>query len=82
MENSTGEIVKTLKTNKGGKFTSKAFEAHFKAYGIKHKLIIPKTPEQNGAAERLNKMLVETTRAILLDAGLLPSFWTEVLLEE
>ena len=29
-----------------------------------------KTPEQNGAAERLNRTLVEMTRAMLLDAEL------------
>ena len=68
VENFTGEKVKTLRTDNGGEFTSKRFQAHLKACGIKHELTIPKTPEQNGVAERLNCTLVENTRAMLLDA--------------
>ena len=54
VENSTEKRVKTLRTDNGGEFTSKAFEAHLKACGIRHELTIPKTPEQNDTAERLN----------------------------
>ena len=42
-------------------------------------MTIPKTPEQNGAAERLNRTLVETTRAMLLDADLPQKFWAEAI---
>ena len=41
--------MKTLRTDNGGEFTSKIFEAHLKACGIRHELTTPKTPEQNGA---------------------------------
>ena len=40
---------------------------------------IPKTPEQNGAAEWLNCTLVETTRSMLLDAKLPQAFWEEAV---
>ena len=79
VENFTGKRVKVLRTDNGGEFTSKAFEAHLKAYGIRHEWTIPKTPEQNGAAERLNCTLVETTRTMLLDANLPPKFWAEAI---
>ena len=57
----------------------KSFEAHLKACGIRHELTTPKTPEQNGAAERLNCTLVETTRVMLLDSGLHQKFWAEAI---
>ena len=79
VENFTGRRVKTLRTDNGGEFTSKQFQAHFKACGVRHELTIPKTPEQNGVAERLNRTLVETTRAMLMDADLPHKFWAEAV---
>ena len=79
VENFTGKKVKVLRTDNGGEFTSNAFEAHLKACGIRHELTIPKTPEQNGIAERLNRTLVEMTRAMLLDANLPQKFWAEAV---
>ena len=79
VENFTGKRVKVLRMDNGGEFTSKVFEAHLKACGIRHELTIPKTPEQNGVAERLNRTLVETTRAMLLDANLPQKFWAEAV---
>ena len=79
VENFTGHKVKTLRTDNGGEFTSNSFQAHLKACGIRHELTIPKTPEQNGVAERLNRTLVETTRAMLLDAKLPHRFWAETI---
>ena len=68
VENFTGRKVKTLRTDNGGEFTSKISLSlslsplssllHLKACGIRHELTTPKTPEQNGAAERLNRTLV------------------------
>ena len=79
VENSTGRKLKTLRTDNGGEYVSNALEDHLKTCGIRHELTIPKTPEQNGAAERLNRTLVEATRAMLLDAKLPKSFWAEAI---
>ena len=40
---------------------------------------MPKTPEQNGVAERLNRTLVETVRSMLIDAKLPHQFRAEAL---
>ena len=45
VENFKGLRVKTLRTDKGGEFTSKRFQAHLKSCGVRHELTIPKTPE-------------------------------------
>ena len=40
---------------------------------------MPKTPEQNGIAERMNRTLVETVQSMLFDARVPHSFWAEAL---
>ena len=40
---------------------------------------MPKAPEQNGVAERLNQTLVEAVRSMLVDANLPHKFWAEAL---
>ena len=77
VENFKGLRVKTL--GGGGEFTSNRFQAHLKSCGVRHELTIPKTPEQNGVAERLNRTLVEMTRVMLLDAKLTHKFWAEAV---
>ena len=40
---------------------------------------MPKTPQQNGVAERMNRTLVEIVRSMLSDAKLPKNFWAEAL---
>lgn len=47
--------------------------------GIEHQYTIPKTPEQNGVFERINRILVEAVRSILVDSRLPHRFWTKAL---
>ncbi|KAK3894704.1 hypothetical protein Pcinc_001550 [Petrolisthes cinctipes] len=54
-------------------------EACVKDEGIRHEYTIPKTPEQNGVSERMNRTLVEQIRAMLIDSGLPHRFWAEAL---
>ena len=54
--------VKVLGTDNGGEYTSKEFEQLLKKQGTQHELTVPKTPQQNGVAERMNRALVETIR--------------------
>ncbi len=47
--------------------------------GIRYEKTIPKTPQQNGVAERLNRTLVESARSMLLDANLSKQYWAEAV---
>ncbi|SGY11889.1 BQ5605_C011g06308 [Microbotryum silenes-dioicae] len=47
------------------------------ARGIRRKLTIPYTPEQNGRAERVNRSIVEGTLALLSHSGLPHLCWDE-----
>ena len=62
--------IKTLHSDNGGKYTSKEFEDYLKKNGIRHERTVPKTPEQNKVADRINRTLVETVRAMLSDSKL------------
>ena len=79
VEKSLGRKVKTFRTDNGGEFTSNEFEDYLRHEGIKHEFTIPKCPEQNGVAERLNRTLVEMIRSMLADCQLPKSFWAEAL---
>ena len=53
VEKSTGRKLKALRTDNGGEYTSTEFETYLKKEGVRHELTVPKTPEQNGVAERM-----------------------------
>ena len=79
VEKSSGRKLKVLRTDNGGEYTSAKFEDYLKAEGVRHERTVPKTPEQNGVAERMNRTLVETTRSMLIDSKLPHKFWAEAL---
>jgi len=79
VENFTGKRVITLRSDNGGEYASHRFKEHLKACGIRHEFSIPRTPQQNGVAERLNRTLVEATRSMLLDADLPKQYWAEAV---
>ena len=58
VEKATKKKVVTLRTDNGGEYTLPQFEKYLKAEGIEHELTVPKTPQQNGVAERLNRTSV------------------------
>ena len=79
VENSSGMKVKVLRTDNGGEYTSKEFEQPLKKQGTQHELTFPKTPQQNGVTERINRTLVEGIRSMLADSELPKRFWAEAL---
>ena len=79
VEKSSGEKIKTFRSDNGGEYTSKEFEDYLKKNSIRHECTVPKTPEQNGVAERMNRTLVETVRAMLSDSKLPKKFGAEAL---
>ena len=79
VEKSSGRKVKTIRTDNGGEYTSNTFQEYLLSEGIRHERTVPKTPEQNGVAERMNRTLVETVRSMLTGARLPQRFWAEAL---
>ena len=79
VENGSGRKLKILRSDNGGEYTSAEFTAYLKEQGVRHEFTVPKTPQQNGIAERMNRTLVETVRSMLSDANLPKRFWAEAL---
>lgn len=79
VENQYEKKIKILRTDNGGEYTSTEFEEYLQKEGIRHEKTVPKTPEQNGVAERKNRTLVEAVRSMLSDSKLSKTFWAEAL---
>ena len=77
--NESGQRIGTLRTDNGEEYVSKDFEAYLISKGIKHELTIAYTPEQNGVAERMNRTLMESARAMMSHANLPNPFWAEAV---
>eukprot|EP00253_Pinus_taeda_P007441 PITA_07441 len=70
VENQTEKKIKVLRTDNGGEFCSKVFKELCKKCGIARQKTTPYTPQQNGVAERMKKMLMEREKSMLSGAGL------------
>lgn len=75
-----GQPVKVLRTDRGTEFLGNTVEGYLADNGIEHQTSAPYTPQQNGAAERLNRTLMARVRAMLLDSKLPAFLWPEALL--
>ena len=76
--NQSERRIETLRTDNGGEYTSKEFEAFCKDAGIKRELTTPYNPQQNGVAERKNKIIMEAVKTMIHDQDLPMHIWTEV----
>ena len=79
VELSTGQKLKVLQSDNGGKYTSSECAKYLRNEGIRHELTVPKSPQQNGTAERLNSTLVEMTQSMLAGSSLPHKLWAETL---
>jgi hypothetical protein len=79
LELQLGKKVKAIQTRRGGKYVNKEMKALLSKKGIVHRKSAENAPEQNDAAERLNRDLQEKERAMLADSKLGPKLWTEAL---
>ena len=78
-KNFTGKKIKNLQSDNGTEYLSNEFEDFLKDRGIKRRLSIPHTPQQNGIAERKNRTLLETARCLMLQSRLPARFWGEAV---
>ena len=78
-ERMSDKRLKVLRSDNGGEFVSGQFVKYLQSEGVRHELTVPKTPQQNGVAERLNRTLIEMTRAMLAGSNLPQNLWAETL---
>ena len=77
IENHSERRIKTLRSDNGGKYTSKEFEALFKEARIKRELTTPYNPQQNGVAKIKNKTIMEAMETMTHDQDLPMHLWAE-----
>ena len=74
-----GHKVAAVRSDNGGEFISKEFDALLAERGTIRERTAAHTPQQNGVAERVNRTLLNPIRAMLHDGQLDNSFWDEAL---
>jgi transposase InsO family protein len=79
LENQCDFNVKAVRTDRGGEYLNNDLRSYFNSKGIEHQTTAPYTPQQNGAAERLNRTLMDRVRAMLLEARLPKDLWGEAI---
>jgi len=79
VEKETGSCIKSLRTDRGGEFTSQEFDQFCKENGIKRQLTAAYTPQQNRVAERKNTTIMNMVRSMISNKKILKSFWPEAV---
>lgn len=79
VEKDLGKSIITLRTDRGGEFTSREFNEFCEESGIRRHLTASYTPQQNGVVERRNRTLLEMTRSILKAMKVPNYLWGEAI---
>nr|GEY60048.1 hypothetical protein [Tanacetum cinerariifolium] len=79
LENLLSLKVKVIRCDNGTEFKSSDLNQFCGLKGIKREFSVPRTPQQNGLAERKNRTLIEAARTMLADSLLPIPFWAEAV---
>ena len=79
LETQGGTRVRRLRCDNGSEYINQELKAFCASKGIMLETTVRYSPEQNGAAERLNRTLLDKVRPMLEDAHLPKSLWAEAL---
>ena len=77
--NLCGRKIKALRSDNGTEFKNHEMELFCLQHGIHQQFSAPRTPQQNGVAERKNRTIIETARTMLSESKLPISFWAEAV---
>eukprot|EP00253_Pinus_taeda_P025456 PITA_25456 len=79
VEIETGKKLKCVRSDNGGEYCSKDFDRYYSKHGIRREKTVPRTPQENGVSERMNKTIMERARCMRLHAGLSLQFWADAI---
>nr|GEW48383.1 copia protein [Tanacetum cinerariifolium] len=77
LENHLSLKVKIIRSDNRTEYKNHDLNQFCRIKGIKREFSVPRTPQQNGIAERKNKTLIKAARTMLADLLLPISFWAE-----
>jgi transposase InsO family protein len=75
----TGRVLKVLRTDNGGEFTSVEFGEWCAGQGLRRHFSAPYSPQQNGVVERRNQTVVAMARSLLKGREVPAVFWGEAV---
>lgn len=78
-EKQSGRVIKILQFDNGKEYVNHELEKYLKEEGTHHQLTIPYMPEQNGIAERTNRIIVKRARCLIQDAKYDKRLWAEAV---
>ncbi|KAI3681304.1 hypothetical protein L6452_36094 [Arctium lappa] len=79
IENQNNQKVKVIRSDNGTEFKIFDLNTFCEEKGIERQYSAPRTPQQNGVAERRNRTLIEAARSLLADSKLPITFWAEAV---
>ncbi|GJZ43613.1 retrotransposon protein, putative, ty1-copia subclass [Tanacetum coccineum] len=79
VENQLSKSIKSLRSDRGGEYTSQEFLDHLRDHGIIAHRTPPYMPQHNGVSERRNRTLLDMVRSMMSQATLPKSFWDYAL---
>ena len=79
VKNATDKHIKSLRSDKGGEYTSTTFMKYCEEQGIRIFLTAAYSPQQNGVAERKNRTVLDMFRSMLKSKNMLKEFWAEAV---
>ncbi|KAI3818972.1 hypothetical protein L1987_12794 [Smallanthus sonchifolius] len=79
IENLFSLSVKTIRSDHGTEFKNATLDSFCESKGISRQFSAPRTPQQNGVAERRNRTLIEAARTMIVDSKLPVTFWAEAV---
>jgi hypothetical protein len=80
IKNQFGISIKGIRTNNARDYFNHILSPYFDKKGIIHQSFCVNTPQQNRLAERKNRHLLETTRALLFQNQVPKNYWGEAVL--
>ncbi|KAJ9509372.1 hypothetical protein QJQ45_001839 [Haematococcus lacustris] len=79
LDTQSGYRCKAIRTDNGTEYVNSRMTEYCTSKGIVHQHSAPYSPQQNGAAERLNRTIFEKARNILHAADISLSFWAHAV---
>jgi transposase InsO family protein len=79
VEKQSNYCIKSLRSDRGGEFTSNKFKEFCETNRTRRPLTIPRSPQQNDVVERKNMAILNMARSMLKTKRIPKEFWTEVV---
>ena len=80
VEKEVGKSLKCLRSDRGGELTSREFEEFYNEKTIKRQTSTPRTPPQNGIAERRNRSVIDCARTLIMEKNVALKYQREALI--